>query len=355
METTYINAQQQAGADWNSDATCALSFGNPVAEYNAATGACALFDLSQLVNVDLIGDDRKTFLHNFCTNEIKSLNPGTGCEAFATNVKGRVLAHMFVFADETKLKLITGLVCAKSLVDHLDRYIITEDVTLDYQSCRQTNMFIGGPASAEHINGLDIDVSSFEPYAHRRTTWNDISLDIHRVDLLGTPGFLVTVDSEQAAVLWNGFVTAGIPAAGRSAFDVLRIEAGLPAYGLDVSDENIVQEVSRTSRTTSFNKGCYLGQEPIARLDAMGHVNRMLRGLRMNTPGDIPQPNAVLSSADDGGEVGRITSSARLSEDSPAVALAYLRRSHAEPGTIVQVNVGSTRHDATVFWPVDLE
>jgi folate-binding protein YgfZ len=130
----------------------------------------------------------------------------------------------------------------------------------------------------------------------------------------------------------------------------LRIEAGLPIYGVDLTDENLAQEAARTGDVISFTKGCYLGQEPIARIDAMGHVNRELRSLRIS--GDsIPSPGArVFSDAAGSAAAGTVTSAAFSFGSNSPVAMALLRSSAAKPGTPVFVEVDGSLTPATVFW-----
>jgi folate-binding protein YgfZ len=130
----------------------------------------------------------------------------------------------------------------------------------------------------------------------------------------------------------------------------LRIEAGLPIYGVDLTDDNLAQEAGRTGTAISFTKGCYLGQEPIARLDAMGHVNRELRSLRLSTS-DVPlQGAAVFSDAAGAAPVGTATASAFSFGTNCAVALALLRSSVSAPGTQIFVETGISTVPATVFW-----
>jgi hypothetical protein len=142
----------------------------------------------------------------------------------------------------------------------------------------------------------------------------------------------------------------GIVPAGAAVFEALRIEAGFPRYGVDITDDNIAQEAGRTRQAISFTKGCYLGQEPIARLDAMGHVNRELRGVRL-ADGPVPLPMSAVFDEGGGQQVGTITSAALSYADNKPVALAMLKTHATRPGTNVQVRLGeSGAQEGTVFW-----
>src|SRR5439155_4477699 len=138
-----------------------------------------------------------------------------------------------------------------------------------------------------------------------------------------------------AVSFWQILTQAGARPAGKEAFEVLRVEAGVPRYGVEMNEERFVVEVGRTPQAISYSKGCYLGQEPIVMARDRGHVNRTLLGLKLN--GD-PAPHGSLLHRD-GKEVGRVTSSVVSPRLGAAVALGYLRRGCWEPGTAVEVEV----------------
>ena len=131
-------------------------------------------------------------------------------------------------------------------------------------------------------------------------------------------------------------LAAAVTPAGGAVFEALRIEAGFPLYGVDISEDNIAQEAGRTKQAISFTKGCYLGQEPIARLDAMGHVNRELRGMRL-AEGPVPRGQTPVFDESGAQQVGTITSAAMSYADNKPVALAMLRAQATRPGTSVRV------------------
>ena len=328
-----------------------LHFGDPAREYAAAATASALFDLSDRTNIELTGGDRARFLHNFCTSDIKSLASGQGCEAFVTNVKGRVLGHIFVFAAPASLWIESGPGTEESLLSHLDRYLITEDVALHARTAECGELFASGPRSAAALRAANIEAASLQPYAHMAVDTLDHPCFVRRVDWLGAPGYLLSAPRVHLAALWQRLFDGNLTPAGSQAFEALRIEAGLPVYGRDVTEDHMAQEVGRTKLAISFTKGCYLGQEPIARIDALGHVNRELRGLRLSE-GPVPDPDSAVTAGDDDKEIGRITSSALSYADGRPVALAYLRTRCTQPGTKVHVQTSAGRVEASVFWPL---
>lgn len=354
--TDLLSIQQNAGAVVDDDlraalisgigpvAPTAIHFGDSVAEYAAAGEAAVVFDLSDRTQIEITGEDRATFLHNFCTNDIKKLQPGQGCEAFITNVKGRVLGHVFVFAGPTSLWLDTVPGQEDALVNHLDRYVITEDVQIARQTADWPCLFVTGPRAAELLQGCDIPAADITVGDNRLV---EEAFGVSRVDWFTRPGFELGVHKSQVAGLWQRLVDGGISPAGAAAFHALRIEAGSPWYGSDITDENLPQEVGRTERAVSFTKGCYLGQEPIARLDAMGHVNKELSVLKI-AGGSMPPAGSVIRPAGDDRDIGKITSAARLTPDAPAVALAYLRTAQTKPGTELTIDIAGTAVPAQV-------
>lgn len=347
---TLNDVQTKLGAVRSENELIVLHFGSAQSEYDSARSDCALFDCSDRTQIEITGDDRATFLHNFCTNDVKKLTPGNGCEAFLTNVKGKVLGHVFIFATENAIWLESVAGAEESLIAHLDRYVITEDVTLDPRSNEVGELFVSGPHAVSKLGNAGIDVAALTLYSHVEFPDIGFPLSIRRVDWTGHPGYIISVPREHLATLWTRLVDASIVPAGQTAFDVLRIEAGMPLYGTDISEDNLAQEVSRTKQAISFTKGCYLGQEPIARVDAMGHVNRELRGLRFTEAISIDAGQEICTT-DNQTPVGKVTSTARLGDDIPPVAMAYLRSQAAARETEVDVQIRDGSVRATVFWP----
>jgi len=317
-----------------------LHFGDAAAEYAAAVSDAALFDVSRRSQIELTGEDRVKFLHGFCTNNVKGLRPGTGCEAFITNVKGRIVGHVHLFAEEDSLWLESVPDAEATLTPHLDRYIINEDVQLVGSSDEWGELFVCGPRAGELLRTWGVDVGDLSLYEHRRVELGGTTVSVRRVELTDPPGYLLSAPRGSLAALWRILREGGFAPAGSLALEALRIEAGVPWHGVDITSDHLAQEAARTARAVSFTKGCYLGQEPIARLDALGHVNRELRGLRLER-GPVPEAGTAVLSPDDGGEIGRMTSAALSFADGRPVALACLRRQFTQPDARVLVACGS--------------
>jgi len=231
---------------------------------------------------------------------------------------------------------------------HFERYLITEDVQLLSRTDQFGELLVTGPDSAEKLSSLNIQSNTLGLLEHTITHRGDDSLVIRRVDLLGQPGSLLSVDRTRLLDLWQELTASGIRPGGAEVFHAHRIESGFPLYGLDLTDDNLAQEAARTQRAISYTKGCYLGQEPIARIDALGHVNRELRILRLNS---TPSPEAGAKiRAEDGREIGTITSSAMVPGEDRSVAMGYVRSSHAKPEIAVIVRADGREVPVTLFW-----
>ena len=290
----------------------------PLDQYHALRAGFGVYPLDGWSSVTFSGSDRQVFLNNFCTNDVKRLVPGERCEAFVTNVKGKVLGHGLVDCRREELVFITVPAQAASLVEHLDRYIIREDVQLRDSTAERAFLLVSGG-----------DCAGQAPEAERWIRWRLLETEICGV-VEATPAELPRVAQELLA--------AGAVECSTAAFHAMRIEAGTPLFGVDFKADNLPQEVGRDEFAISFTKGCYLGQETVARIDAMGHVNQSLVGVRFAGP-NVPPVGLELTSGEK--SVGRVTSasySPRL--DSP-LALAMVRRPWTQTGTCLESASGA--------------
>jgi folate-binding protein YgfZ len=348
--------QRLAGAVFASDPAhpvCGglpLHFGNPREEYAGALSGAALIDWSDHGLIELTGSDRVKFLHSFCTNDVKRLAAGQGCEAFITNVKGRILGHVWIDAGSSSLRLDAGPVSTDRLLAHLKRYVINEDVAITDRTEEWGELLVMGPSAARVISPIIGEVAELGPLEHVEGDGATGPTRVSRRDIGVHTAYVLSAPHAVLAELWETLRKGGARPAGTAVWSGLRIEAGLPIYGLDLTEDNLAQEAGRTRSAISFTKGCYLGQEPIARLDAMGHVNRELRSLRM--AGDAVPPAGARVFSDAGGSTaaGSVTSAAFSFGSNSAVAMALVRSSVSAPGTQVFVESGPSLSPATVFW-----
>ncbi len=306
-----------------------IHFGDAPAEYTAAAETVALFDRSDHCQLRMEGSDAARFLHNFCTNDIERLEMGSGCEAFVTNVKGRIVGHLFVFRTADALDIETTPAADQVLLPHWERFLFSEDVRFDCLDDRMGTLFVSGAEcwtllkQWTHQDGA----GSIEPPPgvwQQDCRLGGIPVKVRRLDLLGAPGVSIIVRREQLSKLWQVLRDAGARPAGAQAFHARRIEAGLPLYGIDMTDQMLAQEAGRTQQAISFTKGCYLGQEPIARIDAVGHTNRQLQVLEKDAP-ELPEAGDEVHDPS-GKPIGTVTSSVRHPGTQRCLMLALMKK-----------------------------
>jgi folate-binding protein YgfZ len=308
--------------------------------YRALTGDAGYLDLGARTQIEIRGDDRATLLHNLCTNEIAGLRPGQGCEAFITNPRGTTLGHVLVFCGNDSLLIETVPDQAPRLLAHLDKYVIREDVRLADLSGQLGELLLAGPRSDEVWRSMTSQEAPAERYGQKEVDLAGHRITARRVTMMAPSPLLLAGPRSALPRIEQLFAEHDVPRCCPESFETARIEAGWPHYGKDINDRNLPQEVARDDLAISFTKGCYLGQETVARIDALGHVNRLLVGLTFAGTG-VPPPGLDLSAA--GRRVGVVTSSAYSPRLSRPVGLGYVRREHARPGSRVASDRGEAR------------
>jgi folate-binding protein YgfZ len=346
----------RAGAAFAEEAgwTMPLHYGDPDAEYRQAREGAALFDLSHRGKLEVTGPEAAVFLHNLLTNDVKNLPYSQGRESFLCNAQARVLAsaivyHLKVFDDAACLgshesfwlDVDPGL--GEKVARHLDRHLISERAEIADRTAAFAHLHLAGPqapalAEQDGIKGL-------APRELMQNGWGPDTVQFRRNDRLGVPGFDIVCPAGKADWFWGHWLGRGARPAGLRAEDTLRVEAGTRVYGKDVTEANLAPEVGRTAEAISYLKGCYLGQEPIVRLRDLGHVNRVLTGLRVE--GNEPVPAGARLTRD-GKEAGQVTSSVYSPALGSAIAMAYVRRGSDEPGTALEVETSTGRARASV-------
>ena len=307
-------------------------------DYQVLREGAGIVDLGPRTQIELTGQDRQTFLQGFCTNNIKELQPGDGCEAFLTNLQGKTLGFVLVYCYPESLVLETIAGQTEALTNHLDRYIIQEDVVLhDQTHCWHQWLIAGEQVTALLQKELTPPVPEQE-LQHVDTQLQSIPVSIRNVPWSRYPCYAINSQQEQAAAIEKILTSIGCQVCLPEAAEICRIEAGFPQYQQDITDSNLPQEIDRNDRAISFTKGCYLGQETVARIDALGHVNKKLCGLRFSSP-DVPAVGSELSI--DGKVVARITSPCYSPASESAIALGYVQRGHDQQGQTFTDSAGT--------------
>lgn len=300
-------------------------------DYLALTKSAGFTRLENHGLIRLTGEDRLAFFHNFCTNEIKKLETGEACEAFVLNSKGKILSFVHAINLQDELLLYGHGQNVQPTVDHLDKFLIREDVTLEDATGDWTGLFVSGATSEISLTQL---VGELPPKNRfRQATIQNQEVILGNLEIAGF-GYLILARDSHLSAIENALKEPGIVECGQDALHVTRIENETPWHELDISDNNLPQELQRDSQAINFNKGCYLGQETVARIDARGRVNRLLVSIRF--PAQSPTENAPAAGDDltvDGQPAGTISSVAFSLRDQCHIGLGFVKRAFKDSGT----------------------
>jgi folate-binding protein YgfZ len=296
-------------------------------------------DRTDRVRVEVAGPDRAKFLHNLTTNEVKRLASGRGCEAFVTSPQGKTIGYVTLHATEDRILVRTDPGGMELAMPHLRKYGIFDDVAIDDRSEHTFEYHLLGDGCEAMIGRADARVPDGGNLAHVECEIAGRPVRVVRESPAGIPGLTVIGERGDAGAILAALQSAagdgGLAEVGDPAFEALRIEAGTPVFGKDVTEKNLPQEFARDDRAISFVKGCYLGQETVARIDALGHVNQVLKGLEFEPGAECPAAGTGLQV--DGKRVGAITSAAVSPWRGRPVALGMIRVAQATAGTTLRL------------------
>jgi aminomethyltransferase len=274
-----------------------------VTGYQALREGAAWRDVSSRGRLRLTGEDRARLLHAMTTNHIEQLKPGEGCYAFFLSAQGRVLADVNIFCRPDHFLLDTEPETAGKVREHLDRFIIADDVTVEDLAPETVAIAVEGPRAVEINAPLVLEVS-----------------------YTGLPGRLIVAPIADREKIIGEIEAAGAVAASDDDYKVVRLENGRPRYGEDITERYLAQETNQL-RALHFSKGCYLGQEIVERVRSRAQIHRVL--MRVEIEGtEPPAPGTKLGAAE-------ITSAAYSPALGKVVALAYVRSESAKPGTVL--------------------
>ncbi|MCI0421575.1 MAG: aminomethyltransferase family protein [Acidobacteria bacterium] len=322
-------------------------------EYETLRHSAGLIDLSCSGIFELKGDDRTRFLHGMVTNDIKSLTPGSGCYAAFLSPQGRMVADLRVFCLEESLILETEPSAGEKLAPALRKYIIGDRPQLLDRSEELALLSLQGPKATEQLARLVSQPLALEGSCdHLETTLAGANIRVCRVNRTSAGGYDFIMNRQSLPLVWHSILKIGkadgLLPAGFEGFNVHRIEAGIPYYGLDMEENTLPIEAGLERNAISFTKGCYIGQESVARITYRGHVNRKLSGFRFSGSRPASKGDKIFKSDQ---EVGWITSSAYSPRLLKAIALGYLRREVLEPGTgvLVETSAGTIEAEVTLL------
>ncbi|HET8577491.1 MAG TPA: aminomethyltransferase family protein [Methylomirabilota bacterium] len=319
-------------------------YGDVAAEYRALVEATGLVDRSMLGKVVVTGRDRQSFLQGMLSNDVKALAPAQGTPAAFLDAHGKVIALLSVYALEDRVLLELPPSLTEKTLQALDKFLISEKAVFEAADEAFAVLAVQGPGSRALLERLAGRLPDLAPYHHLETQIAGAPVRVINRAEGHAPGFHCWTLAAHGAALWRALVEAGARPVGVEALDVLRVEGGVPWYGPDV-DESVILPETRLEQLVSYTKGCYIGQEVVARVKYRGHINRGLCGLVLEDDRVPPSGAAVVA---EGKEVGRITSAVRsIALDKP-IALGYVRREHFAPGSAVGVQTGDALIPARV-------
>lgn len=305
----------------------------PMSADRAVREACGLVDRSERGKLAFTGEQAKTFLQGQVTNDVEALVPGTGCYAAVLSPKGKMLGDLRVLDTGAELWLDTERSALQAIFNVLHRARLGFQTELHKRTLQQGLVSLIGP-DARRVAGPDAEALPETEHANAATVLDGIPARVVVTDL----GVDLICDAERTAALLAALTARGARASGEdvaAAAEVLRVERGRPRYGVDLDDTTIPQEAGLNERAVSFTKGCYVGQETVARLYYKGKPNRHLRGLRLSAP---VAAGTELTAAD-GKVVGRLGSVVASPAHGP-IALALVRR-EVEPGAEIAAGAAS--------------
>lgn len=320
-------------------------FGNPEKEYQAVRNAAGLCDLSHRAMLQFTGPDRLSFLQGMLANDLRSLRMFEGQQAALLTQQGKVVADTRVLCAMNSFYLDFWEPLKDKILTHLNRYLVADEVEIEDPNAQWRMLSLQGPRSAAILGAVLANVGLPDrPHQHAMIRCDGSLVCVVHADYYGLSGFDIIVQTTVVEQIARRLADLGATWAGEQAQNIVRVEAGVPRYGTDFDENNLLLEVG-LDNAVSFNKGCYLGQEVVERIRSRGHVNRKLCGLLLD--GNTAASHGDKIFADDK-EVGHITSSVYSVALRRAIALGYVNKDFWQPGMKLNINHDNKWIDAEV-------
>ncbi|MDA2938270.1 hypothetical protein MYX75_08420 [Acidobacteria bacterium AH-259-A15] len=310
-------------------------------EYQAVRDAVGFLDLSDRGKIEVTGADRVTFLHSMISNDVQELPEWAGRYGTFLTARGKIVSDLFYYKFPNYLILDVKSDLLSKTIQTLEKYIVMDEVYLKDISSDTEHFSLQGPRSLDLLRELFANSGPSTQYAVQETKWNKMILWLIRKDELAEPGFEVVVPREVASSVREAILEKGsgfgLRQVGPEARNILRLEAGIPWYGADM-DENRYPMEARLDEAISLTKGCYIGQEVVAKATHIGGVGNLLMGLKLKGNSVPAKDSRVLNA--DAKQIGAVTSAVSSPRFECPIAFAYLKRAFARSGEVYQVEVG---------------
>ena len=311
-----------------------LHFGTSLDEYHAVRSRVGLLDHCDRTLLRFTGEDRVSFLQGMVSNDVNKLRPGQGMFAVFADINGKILADTKLFCTDDSFFVELWEPLKDKIQTHLQRYLIADEVEIADLTGNCGILSLQGPKSTQLLEAL----LGSQVLPDNELSHGELQIDAHRCRVArtthtGESGFDLWISVSDLPVIaaliqekGRAFSTQWI---GTEAQEILRVEAGIPRYGVDMDDENLVLETN-LDHAVNFDKGCYLGQEVIERIHSRGHVNKKLVGMVLEGEGPAQRGDRIQAETK---EVGRVTSSVLSPLLNRPVALGYVHKDYVNPGT----------------------
>jgi folate-binding protein YgfZ len=369
-ESPLESIHQQLGATMSERGGWSVpeSFGDVLLEYAVVReSGCGVIDLSSRGRILVSGTEAVQFLNGLITNDMKTLAVNSWMPAAFPTAQGRLIASVRVMRlkDEGTAKSVsptflidTEAATHEKVLKTVERFTLAGDFHVKDITAETAMLSVQGNKALEVVRVALGEVSAgIGANQIQQITWpqDDGSADrssevapgltLIRASHTGADGFDLVVNADKAGSLWDALQSAGARPVGYQALEILGIEAGLPRYGADMDETNIITEAALDD-AVSYTKGCYVGQEIIARIKYRGHVARKLTGVRFEQA--VKVEVGAIANSEDGKEVGRVTSVTYSPHLGRTIALAYLKYDYLAPDTTVRVTSGEAEFNAQV-------
>ncbi|MFQ5541838.1 MAG: aminomethyltransferase family protein, partial [Candidatus Binatia bacterium] len=326
-----------------------LHFGEPLQEYQSVRSCVGLLDICHRSLLQFTGPDRVTYLQGMVSNDVEVLSPGQGTYAAVLDIHGKIQAEIRILCTPNNFLIDLREALKEKIVQHLNRYLIADEVEINDLTDRYGIVSVQGPKSDHLLEGLlETNMLPSTELSHDEFTASHGQFRLVHASHTGEKGYDLIIEKKDLLPLMLSIQEKGktypIQWVGCQAQEILRVEAGIPRYGIDMSENNLLLETG-LDHSVSFQKGCYLGQEVIERIHSRGHVNRKLVGLALEGDKAAMHGDAIHGEQR---QIGEVTSSVLSPILKRPLALGYVQREFTDQGTRVTIHSNAKRIPAVV-------
>lgn len=322
------------------------SYGDAQGEYTALREGVGVLDVSFLGKLQVTGADRVSYLQGQLTQDVSALGKaGAGAYSCLLKPTGQVLSDMVLFSTSDSILILTPTQTLKTVHTKLEQFVIMEEVEIADRSTEFVVLHLTGiqcHSLLQQTLGCEVPPQLWQAVS---LLWQDTLVHLVQTSRTGEPGYDLIAPAQHGQALWQAFLDTGAKPVGWSAYNVRRVEGGIPLFGIDIDESTLPQEAG-LQHAISFTKGCYTGQEVVHRVYSRGHTNRSLVGLRVL--GDVLPDHRDVINAKDRADAGWVTSAVRSFGLSENIALGYVRNDYTAPGTEVFIQRGDSQLRAEV-------